>query len=87
MSVVTSDGVSHAVTVQATTLFEAAAAAVARLRDEGWSGALPPDGVLRVEVQLPPVVHEVPLKALQRWADGPSISPKQELLKRQCRTR
>jgi len=85
VSVPTADGVTHAVTVQATTLFEAAAAAVAQMREEGWSGALAPDAVLRVEVQLPPVIHDVPLKALQRWADQPSVSPKQELLKRPLR--
>jgi hypothetical protein len=79
VSVRTADGVSHAIEVTGTSLFEVAAAALAQLRDEGWS-SLPPDGVLRVEVQLPPIVHEVPLKALQRWAREPSVSPKQKLL-------
>lgn len=81
----TADGVTHAVTVQASSLFEAAAAAVAQMRQEGWTGTLPPDAVLRVEVQLVPVVHEVPLKALERWANGPSVSPKQKLLQQPFR--
>jgi hypothetical protein len=46
---------------------------------------LAPTAVIRVEVQRAPVVHEVPVTALERWANGPSVSPKQELLKRPVR--
>jgi hypothetical protein len=69
--------------MQATTLFEAVATAVAPLHDVGWTGKLPPDAVLRVEVQLPPVVHEG--NASERWTNGPSVSPKQELLQQPFR--
>jgi hypothetical protein len=55
---------------------------VAQLRDEGWSDALTPNATLRVEVQLPPIVHDVPLKALERWAAGPNVSPKEAVLKK-----
>jgi hypothetical protein len=40
--------------------------------------------VIRVEVQLPPVVHEVPVTALERW--GKRAREKQELLKRAPRS-
>ncbi len=79
VSVRTADGVSHVIEVRGSSLFEVAAAAVAQLRDEGWS-SLPPDAILRVEVQLPPIVHDVPLTALQRWSREPSVSPRQKLL-------
>ncbi|HEX6974437.1 MAG TPA: hypothetical protein VF147_08550 [Vicinamibacterales bacterium] len=76
---------THAVDVQGTSVFEAAAAGLAQLRDEGWTAPLAPSAVIRVEVQLAPVVHDVPVKSLERWAGGPSVSPKQELLKRPLR--
>jgi hypothetical protein len=77
------DGVSHHVDVQASTLFEAAAAAVAAFRQQGWAAAaLTPNATLRVEVQLPPIVHDVPLKSIERWLRTPSVSPKEEMAKR-----
>jgi hypothetical protein len=33
-------------------------------------------------VQFAPVSHEVPLMALEQWANGPSISPREGMLKR-----
>jgi hypothetical protein len=67
------------------TLFEAAAAAVAAFRQEPWAAdALTPSAVLRVEVQPPPVVHEVPLKAVDRWLKAPSTSPQESAAKRRA---
>ena len=80
----TGDDVIHTVEVQASSIF-AAASGIARFRDEGWIDTLGPDVVVRVEVQLPPVVHDVPVHALKRWASGPGTGPKQELLKRPLR--
>jgi hypothetical protein len=79
------DGVVHCVEVTGTSVFEVAAAGIAQMREEGLMEPLVPTAMIRVEVQLAPVVHELPLKALQRWANGPSVSPKQELLKRPLR--
>lgn len=76
---------THVVVADGDSLFEVAASAIALLRDEGWADALPPDAVVQVEIQLPPITHEVPLKALERWVAGPSVSPKEELLKRRLR--
>jgi hypothetical protein len=73
------------VNVQASTLFEAADAGVAQLRQGGWPASLPPDATIQVEVHVPPVIHAVPLKAVERWANGPSVSPKEELIKRPVR--
>jgi len=59
------DGITHSVTVNGATLFEAAAAAIAIFRQEPWAAAaLTRNAVLRIEVPLPPVVHDVPLKSV-----------------------
>jgi hypothetical protein len=77
------NGTRHTVTLHAATLFEAAAAAVGVFRQEPWAAdALTPNAVLRVEVQPPPVVHDVPLKAVERWLNGPSSSPRERSAKR-----
>ena len=60
--------------------------ALAAFRQEGWAAeALVPGAVLRIEVQLPPVIHEVPIKALERWGQAPSSSPKEYAAKRLLR--
>jgi hypothetical protein len=46
--------------------------------------ALKPNTVLRVEVQPPATVHDVPLKAVARWLRSPSTSPKEQLVKRRA---
>jgi hypothetical protein len=72
------EGVAHTVRVQGSSLFEAAAHAVAAFREQDWGAeALTPAAVLRVEVHAPSVVHEVPLKAVERWLRSPSPSPKE----------
>ena len=79
------DGVVHSVEVQASTLFEAAAAALTMFRDHGWSAeALTPNAVLRVEVQVPAMVHDVPLKAVEQWLQSPSTSPRDSAAKRRA---
>jgi hypothetical protein len=80
------DGITHSVTVSGATLFEAAAAAIALFKQEPWaSAALTRNAVLRIEVQVPPVIHDVPLKAVERWVSGPSVSPREEAAKRPIR--
>ena len=52
-------------------------------REQGWAAeALKPNTVLRVEVQPPATVHDVPLKAVEQWLRSPSTSPKEQMLKR-----
>jgi hypothetical protein len=86
VSVVDSEGVSHSVRVQAGTVMEAAAAALAAFRTEAWAAtALTPASILHVKVPAPEVIHDVSLKALERWAGSPSTSPKAHLAKRLVR--
>jgi hypothetical protein len=71
------------VDVQAATLFEAAAAAIAAFRQHGWAAeALTAAAVLRIEVRQPPVVHDVPLRAVERWLQSGSSSPREMVKKR-----
>ena len=77
------EGVTHHVEVQASSLFEAGATAVAAFRQQGWAGdALTPAAMLHIEVQIPPIAHDVPLKAIERWLRAPSVSPREEVVKR-----
>jgi hypothetical protein len=70
------------VQVQGETLFEAAARAVSAFREQGWAAdALTSNAVLNVEVHVPPVIHAVPLKAVERWLRSPSVSPKDAAVK------
>jgi hypothetical protein len=78
VSVRDTEGVTHTVQVQGSSLFEAAARAVAAFRGQSWAAeALGPAAVFRVEVHPPSVIHEVPLKAVERWLRSPSASPKE----------
>ena len=71
------EGVAHHVEVQAASLFEAGAVAIAAFRQHGWAiDALTPAATLRIEVRLPPIAHDVPLKAIERWQRTPSASPR-----------
>ena len=80
------DGITHAVEAESTSLFEVAAQAVALLREEGWTDALTPNAILHVEVQLPPIIHQVPLKAVEKWASAPRATPKEALAKSAVRS-
>jgi hypothetical protein len=80
------NGTTHTLTLHAATLFEAAAAAIGAFRQEPWAAdALASNAVLHVEVQLPPVAHDVPVKAVERWLNGPNVSPREQTAKRRIR--
>lgn len=82
------EGVAHHVEVQAASLFEAGAIAVAAFRQHGWAiDALTPAATLRIEVHLPPIAHDVPLKAIERWQRTPSASPRDAVRKQGAATR
>jgi len=86
VSVTDLEGTTHSVNVKASTLFEAAAQALSTFRQEQWAAhALTDNAVLRIEVQTPPVIHDVPLKAVERWRNGPSASPREYSAKRRLR--
>ena len=84
VSVTGLDGVTHSVDVQASSLFEAASVALTAFRQEpSWATeALTPNARFRVEVQHPPTVHDVPLKAIEQWRRSPATSPRDYVVKR-----
>ena len=86
VSVTGLDGVTHSVDVQASSLFEAASVALTAFRQhQGWATeALTPNARFRVEVQHPPTVHDVPLKAIEQWRRSPTTSPKDYVMKRKA---
>lgn len=55
------------------------------LRQRATVDALTPNTIFRFEVQIPPIVHDVPLKAIERSLRTPSVSPKKEMAKRAVR--
>ena len=56
---------------QQASMFLAASGAVSR-----GAAALTPRVTFRFELQLPPIIHSVPLKAVKRWIASPSASPR-----------
>ena len=78
------DGATHSVDVQASSLFEAASLALTAFRQEpSWATeALTANARFRVEVQHPPTVHDVPLKAIEQWRRSPTTSPRDYVMKR-----
>ena len=73
---------THHVEVQASTLFEAGAAAIAAFRQQGWAAqALTANATLHIEVRLPPIAHDVPVRAIERWLKSPSDSPRETIAK------
>jgi hypothetical protein len=48
-------------------------------RSSGATGLLHAGCNLHIEVRLPLITHDVPLKAIERWVRTPSVSPKEEM--------
>jgi hypothetical protein len=77
------DGVTHTVQVQGSSLDEAAARALAASGEQGWAAdGLTPNATLRVKVHALPVVHEVRMKAVERWLRSSNANPKEAMMKR-----
>jgi hypothetical protein len=74
-------GISHAVDVEAESLYEAAALALARLTKDGWVEGLGPGTRLDIQVRVPATAHSVTLMQIRCWCDGAAVSP-DEVLKR-----
>lgn len=74
-------GISHAVDVEAETLYEAAGLGLARLKRDGWIEGLGPGTRLEIDVRAPGTRHSLTVQQLQRWVEGVTASP-QEVLRR-----
>ena len=81
VSVTNPVGITHAVEVQAESLFEAAALALAALKKEGWTDPIGPATRLEVEVRPPAVRHTLSVIQLQRWLATAASSPHERVMK------
>jgi hypothetical protein len=82
VTVTDNDGTSHCVTVTAPTLYTAAAAGLAALRNSGWANVPMDPRRILVSVSEVPVEHEVNFAALMRWADRPGGRSPAEITER-----
>jgi len=72
-----SDGVNHEVSVQADSLFEAAALALRGFRDDSWSAEGSHwTGALDIVVQQQAVTHKVSLEKFHAFLEGKGGSPR-----------
>jgi hypothetical protein len=72
-------GVTHAVDVEAETLYEAAGLGLARLKKDGWVEGLGPGSRLDILVREPSTRHSLSVQQLHRWIDGVTTSPAETL--------
>lgn len=77
-----SEGMRHSVEVVASTLYEAAALAVAEFRRCGFADAAPGSAArLTVSVEAPSTAHELSVRKLSAWLEGGGKSPREQALK------
>jgi hypothetical protein len=74
-------GVTHAVEVQAESLFEAAVRALKLLRSNEWSER--PGEAMTLEIEIPETSarHTVDVQQVARWLNGASASPMESIRK------
>jgi hypothetical protein len=81
-----SEGITHAATVAASSLYEAAALAVAEFRRCGLMDAAPgPATQLAIRVEAPSTMHALPVRKLMSWLDGSRRTPAEQALKERLR--
>jgi len=76
------EGIIHTAVVPASSLYEAAALALAEFRGCGLVEALPgPVTRLTVAVASPSTIHDIPMSKLTAWLASGGKSPKEQALK------
>ena len=78
-----SDGLSHAVHVQAESLYEAIALAMAEFRDDHIVPRPAPTTEFSVTIERPPIEHRIRLSQVMKWAEGTTREGPAGLVKRQ----
>jgi hypothetical protein len=77
-----SEGIQHAVEVSASTLYEAAALAIAEFRRCGFTVNAPgPATRLAIAVKAPATSHEVRVSKIEAWLESGGRSPNEQALK------
>ena len=71
------EGVSHAVEVTATTLYEAVSLGLVALRESDWVAGIPEGlAAVRVSVTSIPIEHTVKMRDFTNWVERKGGSPK-----------
>ncbi len=75
-------GVTHSVSVAASSLYEAAALALAEFKRSGFAMAMAGPGTrLTVTVESPSTAHELTVARLQAWLDSSGKTPREQAVK------
>jgi hypothetical protein len=75
-------GVTHSVTVAASSLYEAAARGIAEFKRSGFAFAAVGSATrLTVSVEAPATSHELPVAKLQNWLDTSGRTPAEQAVK------
>ena len=73
---------THTVTVAASSLYEAAALAMAEFKKSGFALAqVGPSTRLTIAVEPPATTHELPVSKLQAWLDRSGRTPREQAKK------
>ncbi|HUR20460.1 MAG TPA: hypothetical protein VMZ90_06600 [Vicinamibacterales bacterium] len=75
------DGISHAVQVEAETMYEAAVLGLNALKRSDWIEVIGPGTRIVIQVHEPPVEHFIMFAQLTRYLDGGATNPA-ELVKK-----
>jgi len=75
-------GMTHTISVSASSLYEAAALALAEFKKSGFAlGAVGAGTRLKVAVEAPTTTHELSVGKLQAWLDSNGRSPREQAVK------
>jgi hypothetical protein len=75
-------GITHTVSVSASSLYEAAALALAEFKKSGFALAeVGPATKLTIAVQAPTTTHELSVRKLQAWLDCSGKTPREQAAK------
>jgi len=75
-------GVTHSVAVAASSMYEAAALALAEFKKCGFAMAMAGPGTrLTVAVETPSTTHELTVSRLQAWLDSSAKTPREQAVK------
>jgi hypothetical protein len=78
-------GITHAVEVEAESVYEAAGLGLARLKRDGWVEGLGPATKLEIQVREPATTHVISVDRLTRWVNGTTVSPGETLRRARVR--
>jgi hypothetical protein len=79
------DGITHAVEVQAETMYEAACLGPNALKRSDWIDVVGPGTRITVQVHEPPVEHFLMYAQLTTWLDGGAKSPADLMMKKKLK--